>query len=401
MNSSKYGLLNSFNTTALQNLVTALQRAHDISLIFFNSLDDEKKQFPVLDNLNPPLWEISHVAWFHEFWMHRRGNQDTESMLINSDSFFNSSLVAHDSRWTLPTPSESTLLNYFTQVNEKTIDYLKQAQAKGTLTEEDLYFAYLCLSHHNMHNEAFAYTFQFLGYPCPQLSELMPDLLGELNPSFNHQGFVKKDLIIDMCQVELGSKPGQGFIFDNEKWAHWVSLGTFAISNTAVTNEEYLEYLTEMLRVDPAFDSPPYWQLQGGGSTWMERHFDTWSPLDMKRPVRHISKHAAQGFARWAGRRLPSEAELVRLYSEDKSLWQASNLWEWTDSFFNPFEGFTADPYADYSKPWFGNDYVVMKGFSAWTSPELRRTQFRNFYNPSRYDPFCGFRTCVIKKQLR
>ena len=76
--------------------------------------------------------------------------------------------------------------------------------------------------------------------------------------------------------------------------------------------------------------------------------------------------------------------------------WQASNLWEWTSSPFMPFPEFSADPYVDYSQPWFDGNYQVLKGWSPYTPERLRRVAFRNFYSPKRSDHFCGFRTCLL-----
>jgi gamma-glutamyl hercynylcysteine S-oxide synthase len=85
------------------------------------------------------------------------------------------------------------------------------------------------------------------------------------------------------------------------------------------------------------------------------------------------------------------------LFRADQEQWDQSSLWEWTSSPFLPFEGFTPDPYTDYSQPWFDGSYQVLKGFSPYTPARLRRPQFRNFYQKHRYDHFCGFRTCLLE----
>jgi iron(II)-dependent oxidoreductase len=72
----------------------------------------------------------------------------------------------------------------------------------------------------------------------------------------------------------------------------------------------------------------------------------------------------------------------------------AGGVWEWTASAFLPYPGFTPQPYAEYSAPWFG-DHRVLRGASWATSPHLPGPRFRNFYLPSRHDPFCGFRSCA------
>jgi formylglycine-generating enzyme required for sulfatase activity len=76
--------------------------------------------------------------------------------------------------------------------------------------------------------------------------------------------------------------------------------------------------------------------------------------------------------------------------------WQASDLWEWTSSQFLPFEGFTPDPYLDYSQPWFDGTYQVLKGWSPFTVERMRRLGFRNFYQTKRNDIFSGFRVCRL-----
>ena len=71
------------------------------------------------------------------------------------------------------------------------------------------------------------------------------------------------------------------------------------------------------------------------------------------------------------------------------------NVWEWTASDFLPFAGFAADPYKDYSQPWFGSRKVLRGGCWA-TSARIARPAYRNFFTPDRNDVFAGFRTCAI-----
>jgi EgtB-related family protein len=112
--------------------------------------------------------------------------------------------------------------------------------------------------------------------------------------------------------------------------------------------------------------------------------------------VRHISYSDAQRFCEHHQVRLPNEHELSLLMSQKQEAWQSSNLWEWTSSTFAPFPGFSADPYVDYSQPWFDGSYQVLKGGSSFTPDRLRRVAFRNFYQAHRSDHFCGFRTCLL-----
>jgi EgtB-related family protein len=132
------------------------------------------------------------------------------------------------------------------------------------------------------------------------------------------------------------------------------------------------------------------------GEQWFERHVNGWSMMEMHAPVRHVSALDAEHFCAAQGLRLPTEAQLTALLLSNPQNWQCSKLWEWTSSVFEPFDGFSPDPYQDYSKPWFDGQHRVLKGWSPITSTELRRPQFRNFYLPTRSDPFCGFRTCLL-----
>jgi iron(II)-dependent oxidoreductase len=158
-----------------------------------------------------------------------------------------------------------------------------------------------------------------------------------------------------------------------------------------------------------------YWQ----GA--MRRHFDTLVPLRDNEPVVHVNHFEAQAYCAWAGRRLPTEAEWevaatgapirgnldathgdvcdVSLFDDAESIYgcrqMIGNVWEWTASRFEPYPGFSPDPYKEYSEPWFGTHYVLRGG--AWsTRSRLISTRWRNFYRPHRRDIITGFRTVKL-----
>ncbi|MBU3635333.1 SUMF1/EgtB/PvdO family nonheme iron enzyme [Polynucleobacter sp. es-GGE-1] len=367
------------------NLLKDLERSAHVTHTIINKLDPGQEKVHLSPGLNPPHWEFGHLIWFHEFWVHRHGQQSNPSLFPDADELLNSSVISHDDRWQVQLPSLDILQNYFSEVMERTFTILRS----GSLSPEQAYFIQLALYHEDMHNEAFAYMWQSLAYTWP-----LKQNLGSIEEQQN--GFEPRYIKIPQSQFQLGSAPNTGFIFDNEKWQHAVLVPSFSISSHAVTNGEYLEFLKSLSDAGVSFieHQPAYWKKEG--DAWFERFFDQWLELDLKATVRHISAHNAEQYCLWKGVRLPTENELSLLMASPHADWLPSNLWEWTSSTFMPFKGFSADPYQDYSAPWFDGKYRVLKGWSSFTPNYLRRPQFRNFYLPSRSDFFCGFRTCLI-----
>lgn len=331
------------------------------------------RAMPMLDIVNPPHWEFGHVAWFHEFWVHRHGDPSRPSRIADADALFNSSLVAHRARWQLPLPAPADLRGWLDRVFDDTARLLADDPPPASA-----YFLQLALFHQDMHNEAFAYSWHTVGWPWPE----------DLPPCGGAAAGVPGELAFDAAEIDAGAHAGRGFAFDNEKWSHPVQVPAFSIAASAVTQGDYLAYVVE----DPDRRTPRDWRCRGG--QWERRVHDRWLPLAPEAPVCHVSAVEADAYCRWKGRRLPTEFEWLRLAAAHPSL-AFAGIWEWTSSPFAPFPGFRPDPYADYSQPWFDGSYRVLKGASAWTPPRLARAGFRNFYRPERADPFCGFRTCA------
>ena len=360
-------------------LLTWLEDTNSLTRHILQNLHIGQESVPEQEILNPPHWEFGHISWFHEFWVHRHGLEANQSWLANADGLFNSSLVSHHKRWGLQIPDLDKLFAYNQATFERTADLLGRP-----LSNEQLYFITLSIFHQDMHNEAFAYMWQTLGYPQPFIPSYQ---------STNSQ-ISACDLAFSSQTRQFGSQSGEGFVFDNEKWAHPIQLEHFSIASHPVTNGEYLEFLQSQADQSEAW-TPLYWKLDG--SQWYERYFDQWQILQENNPVRHIRYDQAQRYCEWRHRRLPTEHELTILYSSNTNTYQSSGLWEWSSSVFQPFPGFSEDPYRDYSKPWFDGGDQVLKGWSSYTPERLRRSAFRNFYQPQRADMFCGFRTCSIE----
>ena len=348
-----------------------LLEARAQALLMTQDLEGERLLGPRLAIVNPPLWELGHLAWFQERWClrPRPAGGLHDSIFPGADALFDSSAVAHARRWDLPLPALAETRAYMAEVLGRVCERLAREPENAALA----YYARLAAFHEDMHAEAFHYTRQTLGYadPCPGAT-------AQAQPQRGDAEFAGG-------RFDMGSRPGEGFIFDNEKWAHEVEVPPFRMARTVVSNAEFLAY------VEDGGAPPPYWRRDGGA--WQQRRFARWLPLAPEEPVLHVSALQAEAYCRWAGRRLPTEAEWEYAASGGMSL--AGSVWEWTSSAFMPYPGFFADPYEDYSQPWFGT-HRVLRGGSFATPGRLVRTAFRNFYTPERGDVFCGLRTCAL-----
>ncbi|HXE71544.1 MAG TPA: selenoneine synthase SenA [Candidatus Nitrosotenuis sp.] len=406
--------------------------ARQRTLQLVEDLDDAQLLGPRLPIVNPLLWEIGHVAWFQEKWVLRQAWGDPP-LRADADSLYDSTAIPHDTRWDLPLPSRRQTLDYLLAVRDRVLEKLS-----GEVPEDRLYYVLLSLFHEDMHDEAFTYTRQTLGYPPPAF----------LPPSPAGAGPLPGDVRLPGGTLMLGSSPREPFVFDNEKWAHPVEVGPFSIARAPVTQAEFAAFVDDggyrrqdlwtdegwAWRQRTGAQHPLHWRRGDGG--WLRMHFDRPVPLEPHRPVLHVNWYEAQAFCRWAGRRLPSEAEWemaaslspqgklrypwgdqpdaaranldwrgggcvdVAALPEGDSPWgcrqMLGNVWEWTSSDFLPFPGFVPDPYKEYSAPWFG-DHKVLRGGCWVTRSRLVRNAYRNFYKPDRRDVWAGFRTCALE----
>jgi iron(II)-dependent oxidoreductase len=411
------------------------------TLALVADLSDDQLLGPSLDIVNPMLWEIGHLAWFYEKWVLRHGTGRL-SLRADADALYDSSAVEHTTRWDLALPGRTATLDYLRRVREGVLDVIHRGPDAFAA-----YFIMLSVFHEDMHDEAFIYTRQTLGYPRPRSQES--------GVRSQESGVRSQDDVgIPGGVFTLGSAPDEPFVFDNEKWAHPVELKPFAIARTPVTQAEFAAFVADDgycrrelwsetgwgWREGAHAVQPVYWRLAGKG--WLRRDFDRWVPLELHRPVVHVNWYEADAYCRWAGRRLPTEAEWEASAAAGSDVLSApkrrfpwgeeppnsaraqldgqglgccdvsalpagdsyfgcrqmiGNVWEWTASDFLPYPGFVADPYRDYSQPWFGTHKVLRGG--AWTTrARLLRNSWRNFYLPDRRDIYAGFRTCSRRR---
>lgn len=343
----------------------------------------EATTIPYSSQFNPPRWEAGHVAWFQEFWLARNPQRalgvlaDPDIVrpnghLAEADAWYNSSLVAHERRWQLPLPDLAETRNYLAAVLSDSLVLL----ATTPETDEALYFFRLALFHEAMHCEAGIYMAQALGIPLS--AGLLP--LAEALP----QNIV--------CQIpaqswQLGYAEG-GFAFDNELLAHSVELAGFAIDSEVVSWRRYLPYIE-------ATNAPLPRYLRRESGVWETQRFGAWQALALDQHACHLTWFEADAWCRWAGRRLPTEAEWACAALRHPTFhW--GQVWEWTASRFAPYPGFVAHPYRDYSVPWFAENRYVLRGASRATLPCMVHPRYRNYFTPERNDIYGGFRSCAV-----
>lgn len=340
--------------------------------------------------LNLPLWEWGHVAWFQAWWIGRnrqralgvRCEPDHERLppvLLGSDDWFNSSTVAHATRWALVLPEQAEVKAELARSLDETLRELRRACERGS----DLYFWQLVLVHEAMHSEAALYMAQALGLPMPQAWVSGHALAAE--PAHAGRPPVRTALKLAAQHCVVGHRgDGSGFAFDNECQAHEVSLEAFEIDDRPVCWGEYLAFATETGRALPA-------ALRCEGGQWLLKRFGQWQALNPHEPACWLNAHDAQAWCEWAGRALPTEAQW-ECAARTQPGFQWGRVWEWTASTFEPYPGFTPHPYRDYSEPWFGT-HRVLRGASVFTDALMVSPSYRNFFLPERTDVPAGFRT--------
>jgi len=372
-------------------IADALSEARGRTLALVEPLGDEQLNRVWSPILSPLAWDLGHIANFEELWLVQRigGREPLRGEL---GRFYDAIENPRKVRGELPILRDEELRAYMADVRERTLDVLEGVDIGPDAVDpllRDGFVYEMLLAHELQHNETMLQLLQVVpGYePGRGAGHLSPgQASGQLARRFEYPPVREMPRTPDTVVVKGGSyevgAPANGFAYDNERPRHMVELESFEIDRTPVTNGAYGSYM-EATGAEP----PLYWERDGDG--WVDASRGRREPIDPSAPVIHVSWEQADGFARWAGKRLPTEFEWEAACEQLEGVGHA---WEWTSSHFHAYPGFEAFPYREYSEVFFGDEYRVLRGSSWATHPRVARPSFRNWDLPQRSQIFSGIR---------
>jgi iron(II)-dependent oxidoreductase len=353
-----------------------LSEARERTLELIEPLDDEQLNTVYSPILSPLAWDLGHIANFEELWLVQT-IADREPMHGDLGRFYDAIENPRRTRGELPILRDAELRAYMADVRERTLDVLDAVdispEAEDPLLREGFVYEML-LAHELQHNETMLQLLQMVdGYRSAAVDAAL---------AAEPPGAGPETISIPAGDHAIGAS-ARGFAYDNERPRHAVELAAFEIDRTPVDNAAYTEFM-EATGAEP----PLYWE-RGEGGGWVSAAMGRREPVEPDQPVIHVSWEGADAFARWAGKRLPSEHEWEAARPRLDSVGRA---WEWTSSDFLAYPGFEAFPYREYSEVFFGDEHKVLRGGSWATHPDVVRPSFRNWDLPQRRQIFAGLR---------
>ncbi|MFE0190153.1 ergothioneine biosynthesis protein EgtB [Streptomyces sp. NPDC058989] len=388
--------------------------------------------------MSPLVWDLAHIGNQEEQWLLRTvGGRD--ALRPDIDSVYDAFEHPRAERPSLPLLAPDEAHGYVAEVRGRVLDILETAPLHGgPLLDAGFAFGMIA-QHEQQHDETMLITHQLRAGP-PVLSEAepFPVAVGET---------LSDEVLVPGGPFAMGTST-EPWALDNERPAHHRLVPPFLIDTTPVSNGAYQRFIEDGGYREPRWwaaagwaqvqenklRAPLFWKRDGG--QWLRRRFGVTEPVPPDEPVLHVSWYEADAYARWAGRRLPTEAEWEKAARYDPEAGRSmrypwgdedptpahanlgqrhlrpapvgsypdgqsplgvrqliGDVWEWTASDFLPYPGFAAFPYREYSEVFFGDQYKVLRGGSFAVDPVACRGTFRNWDLPVRRQIFAGFRT--------
>jgi iron(II)-dependent oxidoreductase len=423
----------SLRGRALSSLVTARDR----TTLLTSCVEDPDLTAQHSPLMSPLVWDLAHIGNQEEQWLLRAVDLGPHRVAPGDGLYdaFGAGMLERPSLPLLP-PAEARA--YASEVRSRVLDVLEGTALHGTrLTEAGFAFG-MVAQHEQQHDETMLITHQLRRGP-QALTAPDPDPV----PLFTGPA----EVLVPGGPFTMGTST-EPWALDNERPAHRREVPPFWIDTTPVTNAAYQAFIE-----DGGYDDARWWTAEGwahirrhsitaplfwrrDGGQWLRRRFGVTEAVPPDEPVLHVCWYEADAYARWAGRRLPTEAEWEKAarhdpagnrstrypwgdadpapehanlgqrhlrpapagsYPEGESPLGVRQLigdvWEWTASDFLPYPGFRAFPYKEYSEVFFGPEYKVLRGGSFAVDAVACRGTFRNWDHPVRRQIFAGFRT--------
>ncbi|MDE1861920.1 MAG: ergothioneine biosynthesis protein EgtB [Thaumarchaeota archaeon] len=411
-------------------------RAQTLELVL--PLEREDYVVQTASFMSPPKWHLGHVSWFYEVVMSKLdGSYEFISGQYSKifNSYYQSLGQPHDKarRGILSRPTVEETMDYYAKVNERVEMFLGSTGRGGDLSYFDIAF-----NHEYQHQELLVYDIQHL------LADSYSPVRRREPPG--HPPVQKRSVRIGGGLFEMGYS-GKGFSYDIERPEHKVYLNDYLIDAFPVTNGQFAEFIEDGGYEDFRFwladgweavrrngwTCPMYWE-KDGEEGWVRRDPRGRMRINPEEPVCNVSYYEADAYCRWAGKRLPTEAEWEKAASWDEIkkrktvypwgdevpseghanllgsfLWAPSEIgsyprgkshygchqmmgdvWEWTSSDFVGYPGFRSE-FVEYNDKWFCNQ-KVLRGSSFATPRNSVRNTYRNFFRPEERWMFAGFR---------
>ncbi|HEX8721395.1 MAG TPA: SUMF1/EgtB/PvdO family nonheme iron enzyme [Pyrinomonadaceae bacterium] len=428
-----------------EQLARAFEETRASTLRLFDLADETELRRSPGFGYRPILWHLAHIGVFEAYWLIQKA-QGQPAPDAAYERVFDPIRTPREESKNLPTRRE--MEDYLRRVRGGVLSYLEgfDFDDRDPLKSGGYVFR-LVLEHERQHQETLLYLFQMLD---PSKKTRPPS--GDGTRPRARAGAETAGADGGMVSVPAGAFPlgasGGSFAYDNELPAREVYVPAFRIGRAPVTNGEYARFVGEggyrrrefwddegwARREQEGWECPLYWRREGAGG-WVERRMFEEGALEESHPVTGVSWFEAEAYARFAGRRLPTEAEWERAASWDGArgvrrrfawgdeepdgargnygarLWGTTpagafprgasasgcldmngNVWEWTSTPFAGYPGFEPFPYPEYSETWFDGDHRVLKGGSWATHPSVLRTSFRNFFRRPFRIAFAGLR---------
>ncbi len=428
-------------TAALREAIAArLASARDRTSGLTDCVDDTDLVRQHSPLMSPLVWDLAHIANQEELWLLREvGGRDP--MHPEIDPLYNAFEHPRAERPSLPLLPPAEARRYARDVRGRVLDLLDRVSFGGADLTRDGFVFGMIAQHEQQHDETMLATHQLRdGSPvlvAPPPGPPAPDVLR-----------LPAEVLVPGGPFTMGTST-EPWALDNERPAHQVSVPAFYLDTTPVTNAAYAQFIA-----DGGYDNPRWWTPAGwdhrqraglvapqfwerdGAGGWLRRRFGALEPVPPAEPVLHVCWYEADAYARWAGRRLPTEAEWEKAARHDPATGRSlrypwgdtdptpdvanlgqrhlqpapagsypagaapsgarqliGDVWEWTASDFLPYPGFRAWPYREYSEVFFGPEYKVLRGGAFSADPVACRGTFRNWDYPIRRQIFAGFRT--------